>query len=225
MLKIGHRGACGYAPENTLASFQKAIDLGVDMIELDVRKTKDGKIVVIHDDSLKRVTGKKEKVAQNNFDKIREFDAGDGEKIPTLEEVLDLVERKTKINIELKAKKISESVAKILLDYVENKNWKQEDFLISSNIFSELIDFNKILPQIKIGVVVGIFKRSYSKLLKRLDLYAVCPSSKVVGRKFVEKAHKNRLKVFVWTVNDQRNIEKLRKMGVDGIFSDYPDRI
>ncbi|EKE16043.1 MAG: hypothetical protein ACD_11C00053G0002 [uncultured bacterium] len=224
MLKIGHRGACGYEKENTLASFQKALDLGVDMIELDARKTKDGKIVVIHDESFKRIFGKKGKVAQTDFEKIRELNIKAKEKVPTLEEILDLVKRKSKINIELKANGTAQLVAKILQDYVENKNWKNEDFLVSSAIFSELMAFNKLFPQIRIGAVVGKFRGNYSKFVKNLNLYSVHFSSKVISKKFMEKARKNDLKIFVWTVNDRKNIEKFKKMEVDGIFSDYPDR-
>ena len=95
MLRIGHRGAKAYAPENTLTSFKKAIEIGVDAIELDVRKTKDNKLVVIHDADIKRTTNGKGLVAELSLKEIKGFSAEGGEKIPTLEEALDFLDKKS----------------------------------------------------------------------------------------------------------------------------------
>ena len=94
MIIIGHRGAMGYEPENTLRSFQKALDLGVDMIEFDVHLCKSGELVVFHDEKVNRTTNGQGYIAQKSLEKLKELDAGQGEKIPTLEEVLDLVKGK-----------------------------------------------------------------------------------------------------------------------------------
>ncbi len=102
MLKIGHRGARAYAPENTITSFRKAIELDVDAIEFDVRKTKDNKLVVIHDSDVKRTTNGKGLVSDLKLVEIKELSAEGNEKIPTLEEALDFIDRKVKIFIELK---------------------------------------------------------------------------------------------------------------------------
>jgi len=104
-LKIGHRGAMGYEPENTLRSFKKALDLKVDMIELDVYVCKSDELIVIHDDKVDRTTNGQGYVVNKTFEELRTLDAGKNEKIPTLSEVLNLVNRKAKLNIELKGKK------------------------------------------------------------------------------------------------------------------------
>ncbi len=101
-LKIGHRGACGYEPENTLRSFKRALDLQVDMVEFDVYTLAGGEIVIIHDDKVNRTTNGHGYVLDKNFEEIRKLDAGQGEKIPTLEEALDLIDKKCQVNIELK---------------------------------------------------------------------------------------------------------------------------
>ncbi len=101
MLRVGHRGAKAYAPENTLASFRKAIEIGVDAIELDVRKTKDGHLIVIHDADVKRTTNGKGLVSELTLEQIKSFNAGEGERIPTLQEALDFLDKKVKVLIEL----------------------------------------------------------------------------------------------------------------------------
>jgi len=101
-LKIGHRGAMGYQPENTLISFEKAIQLGVDMIEMDVEKCKTGELIIIHDQKVDRTTNGEGYVADFSFEEIKKLDAGNGEKIPTVQEVLNLVKNRVKINLELK---------------------------------------------------------------------------------------------------------------------------
>ena len=108
LLKISHRGACGYEPENTLASFKKAIEINADMIELDVHVCKTGEVVVIHDEKVNRTTNGKGYVSQKNLESLKKLDAGKGKKIPTLIEVLDLVNKRVKVNIELKGKKTAE---------------------------------------------------------------------------------------------------------------------
>ncbi len=119
MLKIGHRGAMGYAPENTLGSFAKALELGVDGIELDVHVCKSGEVVVIHDERVDRTTNGKGQVKEMTLKELKELDAGKGERIPTLEEVLDFVDRRAFIDIELKAEGIGNSVADIVRKYIQ----------------------------------------------------------------------------------------------------------
>ena len=110
MLIIAHRGASGYEPENTLRSFRKAIGLKSDAIELDVQLTKDNKLVVIHDETVNRTTNGKGKVKDLTLRELRKLDAGKGEKVPTLEEVFNLVKRKVKIHVELKGNNIAKPV-------------------------------------------------------------------------------------------------------------------
>src|SRR3972149_294856 len=131
MLKIGHRGACGYAPENTLKSFQRAIDLGVDMIELDVQLCKSGELVVIHDDKWKMIWLFGGFVKKMKLKDLKKLDAGEGERVPILEEVLDLVNRKARINIELNGPKTAKPVLKLIDEYIKTKGWNFNVFFFS----------------------------------------------------------------------------------------------
>ena len=131
-LKIGHRGAPGYEPENTLRSFEKAISMGVDMVELDVHKCKSGELVVIHDKKVNRTTNKKGFVKNKNLQQLKTLDAGKKEKIPTLKEVLDFINKRVKINIELKGPKTTEAVLKLIEEYINKKKSKYSQFIISS---------------------------------------------------------------------------------------------
>lgn len=225
VLRIGHRGACGYGPENTLLSFKKALELNVDIIELDVCLCKTKEVIVIHDSKVDRTTNGKGYVAKKTFNELRKLDAGKGEKIPLLTEVLDLVNRKAKVNIEIKGKGIAKSVFGIIEKYVKDKGWQYENFLVSSFDYDELLDFYNLNPKVKTSV---LFEKSVKKAMgftEKVNAYSINPSFRLATKKFIENAHKKGLKVFVWTVNKRKNIEKLKQLGVDGIFSNYPDRI
>tara|TARA_Y100000034_G_C6847047_1_gene383826 strand:+ start:359 stop:1036 length:678 start_codon:yes stop_codon:yes gene_type:complete len=225
MLKIGHRGAMGYEPENTLASFRKAVELKVDIAELDVYKCKTGELVVIHDDRVDRTTDGKGYVIEKTFEELRSLDAGKGEKIPTLREVLDLIDRKVRINIELKGTKTAKPVHELIKEYIKGKGWKEDDFLVSSFDHYELRDFIKLGSNIRIGALITGIPIGYSNFAKKVNAYSVNLSVEFVNQKFVDDAHKNGFKVMVWTVNDKEDIERVEQLGVDGIFSNFPDRI
>jgi glycerophosphoryl diester phosphodiesterase len=126
MLKIGHRGAKGYVAENTLASFQKAIELGADGIELDVHLCQSGEVVVIHDDTIERTTSGKGFVKDYSATELKAFG------IPTLMSVFELVNKKCFINVELKTYETADKVAELIEQYVAEKDWKYEDFIVSS---------------------------------------------------------------------------------------------
>jgi len=232
MLKIGHRGACGYAPENTLLSFKKALQLGVDMIEFDVQSCKTGELVVIHDDKVNRTTDGKGKVKDKTFKELRALDAGRGQKIPTFKEVLNLLQGKCQMNIELKGKGVAEKVALELAKRLQN-GARVKDFLVSSFDFKEVIRFRECLPKINVAVLLNInvgvlfnkLPRNYLKKCQQVNAYSVNPALKIVKKKLVDTAHKNGLKVFVFTVNAEKDIARMKEWGVDGIFSNFPDKI
>ncbi|MDZ4383036.1 MAG: glycerophosphodiester phosphodiesterase family protein [Thermodesulfovibrionia bacterium] len=224
-LKIGHRGACGYEPENTLLSFKKAIELNVDMIELDVHVCKTGEVVVIHDDKVDRTTDGKGYVAKKTFQKIRTLDAGKGQKIPILQEVLDMVDRKAKINIELKGKGTAKPVFGIIEKYVKEKRWSYDDFLISSFNRHELQKFYQLNPKVRLGILIARPTTRFERFAKKINAYSVNARIDLVNKDFINNVRKKRLKVFVWTVNDFKDIERMKLLEVDGIFSDFPDRL
>jgi glycerophosphoryl diester phosphodiesterase len=222
VLIIGHRGACGYEPENSLSSFKKALELNVDAIELDVHALKTGELVVIHDNTVDRTTNGKGYVADYSFEKLRELDAGDGERIPTLQEVIDLVDRQVPINIELKGIRTAKPVSDTI-DQYKSKGWSNEHFMVSSYNHVELAAFSVLKPDIRTGALIYGIAANYAAFASDLKAYSANLSNEFIPPAFIEDAKKRGLKVFVHTVNDQSEISKIREIGVDGIFTDYPD--
>jgi len=224
-LKIGHRGAKGLEPENTLRSFSKAIDLGVDMIEFDVHLTKDKKVVVIHDDKLDRTTNGKGLVKEKSLKEIKKLYAGKRERIPTLEETLDSVAKRVKVNIELKGEETAESVSKIIDEYLKNKKWPLGYFFVSSFDYQELEDFKKFQPKVKLGIIAEDKKTDFLKSAKRLRVFSINLSMELINKKLVKNLHGKGFKIFVWTVNKKSDIRKMRLLEIDGIVSDYPNKL
>ena len=224
MLKIGHRWAAWYLPENTLPSFEKAISLWVDMIELDVYMSKDFKIVVIHDETLHRTTNWMWNVSDFTYEELWQFDAGNGAKIPLLSEVIDLVNKKCNINIELKWNNTAKYVAELIKDYLHI--WrKSELFFISSSNEFLLNEFNTILPDIKRGLIYSWIPILYSSIILPTHAEVLCLDREFINQDFIDHAHNNNVKVFVRTVDDKNEIIKLKNMKVDWIISNYPDLI
>lgn len=224
MVKIGHRGAAGYEPENTLTSFQKAIELGADMVELDVRICKTGEIMVFHDDTLERTTNGTGRIKDKTLAELKKLDAGKGHQIPTLSEVFDLVDKRIAINIELKGEKTALSVAQTIMEYVED-GWDEGQFLVSSFNYDELLNFKIFYPFLRMGLLFGRLKTNFFELAEFFCCYSIHPPIERVNFQLIENAHRKGLKVFVWTANDAEDIKVLQNLGVDGIFSDYPDRL
>ncbi len=224
MIKIGHRGAAGYEPENTLSSFQKAIELGADMVELDVRLCKSGELVVIHDEKVDRTTNGRGLVADMTLAELKKLDAGNGQTIPTLEEVLGRVNKGVSVNIELKGTGTAVPVARIIDKYVSS-DWNRDLFLVSSFNIGELEYFREKDGKSRVGIVFDKKSGDLFGLVDKLSAYSIHPSIKLTTPDLIEEAHKRGLKVFVWTANSPADIRRLIKMGVDGIFSNFPDRL
>lgn len=224
-LKIGHRGAAGYEPENTLLSFKKALDLNVDMIELDVQICKSGELLVFHDKEISRTTNGFGVLSEMSFEELRSLDAGKGEKIPTLEEVFDLVDKKVVINIEIKDDKSSELTVKLIEKYISEFGWTYDHFQISSFNHIELLKIKQLNHNIRTGALISCLPVDYTQFADKLNAYSINPYLEFINQELVDDAHKKGYKVFVWTVNDADDIAKIKKLGVDGIFSDFPDRI
>jgi len=216
MLRIGHRGARAYAPENTLASFKKAIEIGVDAVELDVRKTKDNQIVVIHDADVKRTTNSEGLVNELTLKEIKSFSA-DGEKIPTLDETLDFLDKKVKVFIELKETGIEEQTLSIVHAKDLEKNVAVISFL--EEALKKVRESDK---DIETGLIYAKHKNPIKAALelKANYLFALYRFTHTAN---VQKAHENGLKVVVWTINTPEEVEEYAKKGVDGIASDKPD--
>ncbi len=224
MLIIGHRGASGTAPENTLASFEKAISTGVQMVELDVHQCTTGELVVIHDDKINRTTSGKGFVANKTLAELKEADAGGGEKIPTLREVLNLIHRRTKVNIELKGAAVAASTVKLLNEYKVNYGWKTEDFCISSFDHRQLKEFRKLDKTTGIGILYDRHPDGFDRLARDLQATSVNISLHTVKQKIVDEIHAEGLEVWVYTVNSKHDFERLKKLHVDAVFTNYPDK-
>lgn len=216
MLRVGHRGARAYAPENTLASFEKAIEIGVDAVELDVRKSRDGELVVMHDADIKRTTSGKGLVSDLSLAQIKAY-SSDGEKVPTLGEALDFLGGKVKVFIELKEQGSEEQVLAEV-----RKRGMEKDVVITSFLEDAL----KKVRERDAAIPTGLIYAKHSNPIKAaLTLKAnyLLPLYRFTHTANVQKAHQNGLKVVVWTINTPEEVAEYVKKGVDGIASDKPD--
>ena len=220
-LCIGHRGARGHEPENTLRSVRRALELGAHGIEIDVWFV-DGELIVIHDAKLERTTNGHGYVSRKTFAQLRALDAGKGERIPTLREVFETVDRRAFINIELKGRRTAGPVRALIAEFAEQRGWRFEDFVVSSFHRAELRAISD--PRIPVALLLARPSRLYALSARRVRASAVNPALLFVTRRFVEDAHRRGLKVFVYTVNTPADIVRMRKLGVDGVFTDFPER-
>ncbi len=217
MLRIGHRGARAYEPENTLRSFRKALEIGANAVELDVRKTRDNHLVVIHDADVKRTTNGKGLVADLTLKQIKELSTEKGEKIPTLEEALDFLDNKAKILIELKEQGLEEKV----LAAVQTRKL-EKNVIITSFLEDALRKIRELDKNVETGLIYAKHKNPLKAALDLKAQYLVA-FYKFTHTANVQKAHENGLKVIVWTVNTPEEVAAYAKKGVDGIASDKPD--
>ena len=215
ILLIAHRGASKLAPENTLKAFQKAINLNADYVEFDVHGTKDGQLVIMHDDDTSRTTGQKGKISEMTLEELKQLDCGEGEKIPTLQELIDIAKGKIGLQLEIKAQGFAQPIVDALkkADLIDST-------IISSFDHNELLQVQKIEPKLKLGaLVLGIKKKSTIKEAIENHFYAVHPLYKFISGGFIENAHENNIKVNAWTVDTPSGIKKLVKRGIDGIIT------
>lgn len=219
---IGHRGSAGTAPENTLASFATAIQAGADAIELDVQVCSTGELVIIHDMRVDRTTDGEGLVSQLPWTVLRQLNAGDGEKIPLLQEVFDLVDAKLEIHIELKAAGTAKKTAQLIEEYVKKGHYTYQSFLISSFNHRELMEFRKHDTECRIAALIAHTPVDYAVSFKDLGLWSLNVDFDNSSAEFVRSAHQHGYRFFVYTVNNLVDLNLLREMGVDGVFTDLP---
>ena len=225
MLKIAHRGAKGYEPENTLIAFQKAIDLGCDGIELDVHLSSDGEIIVIHDETIDRTTNGKGFVNKMNLSALKTFLIDEKQKIPTLEEVFELLNHKIFINIELKSYETADKVVELIEKFILEKNCKYENFIISSFDWNALQQVRFLSAEIQIGVLTSTDLDLAFAFAKFIKAKTINPYFHLLNEENVTKIQEKGFEIHTWTVNEIQDIEKMKALKVDGIISDFPDRI
>ena len=230
---FAHKGASGYAPENTLIAIKKAIEMKVDGIEIDIQLTRDGRIVLMHDWKVDRTTTGRGYVYELDFDYIRTLDAGQwftkdfiGEVVPTLEEVLDILPQDMMLNIEIKDtarhhSKIEEKLLEVLKKYPD----KFENIIVSSFHHDKIKKLQELEPKLKLALLTNSEFIEIEKYLSTNDLssYSYHPEINHVSKEDIEKLHAKGIKIFVWTANKEEDLNYLVKLGVDGVISDYPD--
>ncbi len=225
MQKMGHRGAKAYVAENTIESIQKALDFGVDGIEIDVHLCASGELVVFHDFTLDRMTNGTGGIGKKTLSELKQLQVSNHYKIPTLEEVLDVINRACLLNIELKGRCTATKTAEVIETYINQKGWKYNDFLVSSFQHHELEDVFKLNKNIPLGVLTKASVFEALELAKTINAVAIHPNFALLTKENVKRAQSKGFKVNTWTVNDADTILRMKRYGVDGIISDYPDRL
>ena len=226
-LIIGHRGARGHVAENTLPSIQKALDLGVDGVEIDIFKCASGELVVFHDTTLDALTNTQGYIEQFSLDSLRKVNVLGGYQIPTLKEVLDLIDGKIFLNIELKGGQTALLTQKLLQYYFKKpeSTWSPDKILISSFNWEELKQFYKVNSEIPIAILTEDDPLDAITIGKQLKAVAINPHYKTLNQSLVQKLKQEGFAVYPWTVNESEAIDEMKKLRVDGIITDYPERI
>ena len=223
-LVIGHRGAMGYETENTIASIEKAIELGVSMIEIDVLRIKSGELMVFHDKRVDRLTNGAGEIEDYYMSDVLALNLVGGHKIPTLQQVLKAVDGRVKINIELKGKRTASKVDQIIRVYERREGYPLSNYVISSFDWEELDAFRALNQEVDVAVLTDADPLQAIPKAQELNAVAVNPYYKNIDAEIVKQIHDAGFKVYTYTVNEQADIASVKEMGVDGIFCDYPDR-
>lgn len=220
---IGHRGARGHAPENTLRAIDTGIRLGAHWVEFDVQYH-DGELWLMHDLTLDRTTNGHGLLSSHDAATLRSLDAGDGEPIPTLRQALDLIDQRVGVNIELKSwGGCAEAVAQVLQSYLA-AGWPTRQVMVSSFHLPELWAFKQALPDVPVAILYCGVPLDWAGVAPEMEARALNISAEFVDPQLVADAHARGLRLNVYTVNDVAALRALRNMGVDGVFTDYPDR-
>jgi glycerophosphoryl diester phosphodiesterase len=228
VLNMAHRGASGTFPENTLSAFRAAIDAKADMCELDVQLTRDGALVVIHDDTVDRTTDGAGEVAELTLAELKLLDAGakfkngavKGERIPTLDEVFDLSAGKCGLNIELKGGGCEHQVAQIM----QARN-AFSDSIVSSFNWEYLKKIQQLHFNIRIALLADDKPVDLIINAVAMRAHAINPRWDMVTPDLCKAAHEKNLKVYTWTVDADARMRALMEAGVDGIMTNFPERL
>jgi len=237
---IGHRGAAGLEPENTLRSVRRAIELGVDRVEVDVRVSRDGRLVIMHDETVDRTTNGHGYVRELTLNELRSLDAGMGEKIPTLEEILEFTMGKAKLEIELKVPEATEPTIQLIeepkleielkvpeateptIQLIEELNAENDVIVISfiHELLDRVFDLN---PNIKTGALFFDVPKDILRIALKVHASSIHVYYRNVNSELVREAHKSGLEVAVWNPNRIEEMREMIGLGVDAIGSDRPD--
>lgn len=233
MLVIAHRGASGHAPENTLAAFRLGLELGAKAVEFDVHQTRDGELVVIHDDDFKRVGGRRAKVADLSLKEAQSIDVGSwmkggngfsGERAPTLEQVYELAQGRAEIHLEIKhGTTVYPGIEARVLSFLERRR-ALDRTVISSFDHRALFSVRGLEPRARIGYLLGLTPMPKAwREMEWMRAESLNISQRQASAPRIRAAHERGLKVLVYTVNKQQELDRLSKLGADGAFCNYPE--
>ncbi len=220
ILRIGHRGACGYRPENTLVSIEHAINLRCHFTEIDVRRTADGMLVLLHDERVDRTTDGQGSIAELALEDAQKLDAGNSQKVPTLEETLAIASGRIGLILELKVPGLTYDACATVRGSGFNGS-----VIYASFLHEELQHVRRIDPKAQ---TLALFKRlpeDPSATAISLQATHVGVRIDTVTKPLVHRLHDARLLVFVYTIDKPAAIKRMKMLGVDGIISDFPDLI
>ncbi len=220
---FGHRGAAGLVAENTIASIHRALAHSVAGIEIDVHRCKSGEIVVLHDDTLDRTTNATGHVADYTLQELNTFHTPEGYGIPTLFEVLTVIDAQCKLNIELKGAATALPTVSLLDSYIATSRWTADDFIISSFDHAQLALLQRSTTRYRIGVLTEAAPLACIDTARALDAYSVHPSIEQLSAQDVTTLQSQGYKVYVWTVNDPVLMQQSKQWNVDGIITDFPN--
>jgi glycerophosphoryl diester phosphodiesterase len=223
---IAHRGASAYLPENTLAAYELAVAQAADMIEVDLHRTRSGEVVVVHDAELARIGGRGE-IADASLAEVRSLDAGAGHQVPTLDELLDGFGARIALNLELKQASHGAYAGLPALAAAGVRDRGLLGRTLFSSFYDPVLqDLRRVEPDARIALLLS--RRAPQGWVERahaLAAEAVNPELPLVDRGFVERAHGEGLAVYVFTVDPLDEMRRLLDLGVDGLFTNVPDRL
>ena len=220
---IGHRGARGLAPENTLAALRAGIKAGADWLEFDVRATEDGKVILIHDKTTLRITLKRKVVAKTKWSSLRQLKTRGGEPIATINQAFKTIGTQVKINVEIKSKGCAHKVVENIERLVKS-GANYERFLVSSFSIGRLREIHRLNNKIPLGLLHNVSPYKFLRL-RGLRVQVVGLHHRTLTANIIHQAKIRELKIYAYTVNNPKRAKQLQEMGVDGIFTDRPDKM
>lgn len=229
MLVIAHRGASAVEPENTLRAFERSIKMGAQMIELDLHLTRDGHVVVIHDDDLSHTTNARGRVSQLTLEEVRKADAGKGERIPTLQETLELTRGRVQLYLEIKAPQAAAETLRIVREFN-----CQEEVLLASFDLELMKHLGETVSDMEIGLILGTpslnptvrWREAFPwRALRYYQYQTLCMQVKLCSAVLARNIKRQGKKLYVWTANNEQDYARMIARNVDGIVTDTPDRL
>lgn len=228
-LVIAHRGASAYEPENTLRAFDLAIKQGAQMIELDLHLTRDGRVVVIHDATLDQTTDLKGRIDQLTLDQVKRADAGKGERVPTLEETLDLTRGRARLYLEIKDPRAADQTLRLIRD-----RRCQPEVMLASFDLKLINQLGRQVRDIELGVILGSsslnpvarWREAFPWVaLREINYHVLCMQVELCFRYLSRRVKSDGKKLYVWTADREDQFERMVALKADGIVTNVPDRL